>query len=89
MTGSVAVDVGAPHEAVVVPAAAVVYDAAEPVVFVEEGDGRYGMHAVRLGAVRDGRIEIASGLAPGARVVVAGAASLLSASRLPAEGGEE
>jgi Cu(I)/Ag(I) efflux system membrane fusion protein len=89
MTGSVAVEVGAPHEAVVVPAAAVVYDDAEPVVFVEEGDGRYGMRAVRLGAVRDGRIEIASGLAPGARVVVAGAASLLSAHRLPAQGGEE
>jgi multidrug efflux pump subunit AcrA (membrane-fusion protein) len=89
MTGSVALEVGTPHEALVVPAAAVVYDEGKPVVFVDEGEGRYAMRAVALGAVRDGRIEVASGLAAGARVVVAGAASLLSAGRLPAAGAED
>jgi hypothetical protein len=72
-----------------VPATAVVYDDGRPLVFVDAGDGRWDAHPVRLGVVRDGRIEITSGVAAGARVVVAGAASLLSARRLPREGAEE
>ena len=89
MTGTVTLEVGAPHDAVVVPSAAVVYDDAQPVVFVDEGDGRYVQRSVRLGVVRDGRIEVTRGLDTGARVVVTGAASLLSATRLQAEGDEE
>jgi hypothetical protein len=89
MTGSVAVDVGAPHEAVVVPSGAVVYEDGKPFVFTDGGDGRYEPRPVRLGVVRDGRVEIASGVAPGARVVVTGAASLLSALRLPRGDGED
>ena len=89
MTGTVTLEVGAPHDAVVVPSAAVVYDDAQPVVFVDEGEGRYARRSVRLGVVRDGRIEIASGLDTGARVVVTGAASLLSATRLPPGGDED
>jgi len=85
----VTLEVGAPHDAVVVPSAAVVYDDAQPVVFVDEGDGRYVQRSVRLGVVRDGRIEVTRGLDTGARVVVTGAASLLSATRLQAEGDEE
>ncbi len=88
MTGTVTLEVGAPHDAVVVPSAAVVYDDAQPVVFVDEGDGRYVLRAVRLGVVRDGRIEVVSGVQAGDRVVVTGAASLLSATRLQPEGDE-
>ena len=89
MTGAVTLEVGRPHAAVVVPVAAVVYDDAQPVVFVEEAEGRYALRAVKLGVVRHDRVEIASGVEPGARVVVTGAASLLSATRLPPEGGED
>jgi len=87
MTGAVVLEVGPPREAVVVPATALVYDQAQPLVFVEEG-GRYEARPVRIGLVRDGRVEVVEGLPPGARVVVVGAPSLLSATRLPAgEGG--
>jgi len=83
MTGAVAIEVGTPRPAITVPAAAVVYDGPQPVVFVEEGPGRYVPHPVRLGVARDGKIEIAIGVAAGGRVVTTGAASLLSATRLP------
>jgi len=46
------------------------------------------LRAVRLGVVRDGRIEVVSGVQAGDRVVVTGAASLLSATRLQPEGDE-
>jgi hypothetical protein len=87
MTGAVALEVGARREAVVVPSSAVVYDDAQPLVFVAE-DGRYAQRPVRLGIAREGRVEVIDGLAAGAQVVVTGAASLLSQARLPA-GGEE
>ena len=88
MTGAVALEVGAPREAVVVPVGAVVYDDAQPLVFVAE-EGGYAPHPVKLGIARDGRVEIAEGLGAGTRVVVTGAASLLSQARLPAGGEEE
>ena len=84
MTGAARIEVGAPRQAVVVPASAVVYDEARPVVFVEEGAGRFVTHPVRVGVARDGRVEIVTGVAAGARVATTGAASLLSATRLPA-----
>ena len=84
MTGAAKIDVGAVREAVVVPAVAVVYDEAQAVVFVEEAEGHFAAHPVRLGVARDGRVEIVSGVEPGARVATTGAASLLSATRLPA-----
>jgi Barrel-sandwich domain of CusB or HlyD membrane-fusion len=83
MTGDVELEIGAPRDAVVVPAAAVVYDDAQSLVFVE-ADGRYEARPVNVGLVRDGWIEIAAGVSAGTPVVVTGAASLLSASRLPA-----
>jgi HlyD family secretion protein len=89
MTGAVAVEVGEPHPAVIVPLAAVVYDGAQPVVFVAEGDGHYTPRPVELGVARDARIAIRSGLEAGAQVAVTGAAALLSARRLPAGGAEE
>jgi len=83
MTGAVTFEVGSPRDAVVVPLAAVVYDDAQPLVFVA-AEERYERRAVQLGVVRDGHAEIAAGLERGTRVVVTGAPSLLSASRLPA-----
>ena len=82
VTGAVAMEVGEPHPAVLVPQAAVVYDGAQPVVFVAEGDGRYTPHPVQLGVARDARVAITGGLEAGARVATTGAASLLSAARL-------
>jgi hypothetical protein len=87
MTGALLIEVGAPREALVVPASALVYDHAEPVVFVEK-DGRYERRSVKPGVMRDGRVEIAAGIAPGEPVVVTGAPSLLSATRLPAGEGD-
>lgn len=89
MTGAIAIDVGPPHQAVVVPAAAVVYDGAQPVVFVEDGEAHWVLRPVRIGLVGDGRIEVAEGLDAGMRVVTTGAASLLSAIRLRAGGLED
>lgn len=89
MTGAVAIEYGLPRATVFVPATAVVYDGAQAVVFVEDGANRYTPRPVLLGATREGQVEIANGLAAGARVAVTGAASLLSEARLPRSGGEE
>jgi cobalt-zinc-cadmium efflux system membrane fusion protein len=70
--------------AVVVPADALVYDGAQAVVFVPGAAGGYDLRPVGVGIVRDGRVEITSGLSAGTPVVTTGAASLLSAARLPA-----
>ena len=53
-------------------------------MFVEEGDGHFAAHPVQVGIARDGRVEVVRGLAAGARVATTSAASLLSATRLPA-----
>jgi multidrug efflux pump subunit AcrA (membrane-fusion protein) len=85
MSGALGFVVGEAHDAVVVPAAAVVYDGAQPVVFVRVADGRFEPHAVRLGIASGGRLEITDGVEVGAPVATTGAASLLSNARLPAE----
>ena len=84
MTGTVAIEVGAPHDAVVVPESAVVYDDRRPLVFVADGHGGFATTPVVLGVIRGGRVEIRDGLAAGAEVATTGAASLLSAIRLGA-----
>jgi cobalt-zinc-cadmium efflux system membrane fusion protein len=87
-SGSVAIEVGAPRDAVVVPEIAVVYDDHRPLVFVDDGHGGFTATPVRLGVVRAGRAEIAEGVPAGARVATTGAASLLSAARLGAGGAD-
>jgi hypothetical protein len=82
VSGSIAIEIGPLHDAVVVPEIAVVYDDQRPLVFVDDGHGGFTATPVRLGVVRAGRVEIAEGVAAGARVATTGAASLLSASRL-------
>jgi hypothetical protein len=84
VSGTAAIEVGTPRDAVVVPENAVVYDDRRPLVFVDDGRGGFTATPVRLGIVRDGRAEIVDGLAAGARVATTGAASLLSATRLDA-----
>ncbi len=82
LTGTVAIEVGEPHEAVVVPEIAVVYDDRRPLVFTADEHGAFTATPVVVGVIRAGRAEIRNGLAAGARVATPGAASLLSAARL-------
>jgi len=84
MTGAVTIEVGTPRLAAIVPPAAVVYDGAQPVVFVAEDGDRYVPRPVSLGVERDDKVEVVTGVQAGVRVVTTGAASLLSAARLPA-----
>jgi len=86
MTGAVQIEVGVPHDAVVVPEIAVVYDDRHPLVFVDDGRGGLVETAIEIGARRDDRIEVTRGLAAGARVASTGAATLLSAARLATAG---
>ena len=86
MTGAVSIDTGQRRPAVFVPSAAVVYDGTQAVVFVEEGEGTYTPHPVRLGITQPGKVEVIGGLTAGTRVATTGAASLLSEARLPAGG---
>jgi Cu(I)/Ag(I) efflux system membrane fusion protein len=88
VSGSVAIEVGPLRDAVVVPEVAVVYDERRPLVFVDDGHGGFTATPVRLGVIRAGRVEVAEGVAAGARVATTGAASLLSASRLGASGAD-
>ena len=84
MTGAATIEVGVPRSALFVPSAAVVYDGPQALVFVEETAGHFAARAVRIGAERAGQVEVLSGVAAGTRVATTGAASLLSAARLPA-----
>jgi multidrug efflux pump subunit AcrA (membrane-fusion protein) len=88
MTGVADIEIGPPRTAVVVPARAVVYDDVHPVVFVVNGDG-YVARRVEVGRIRDGQTEVRKGLEPGARIVVTGAASLLSQGRLSTGAAED
>lgn len=71
VNGRIALDTRA--EAVLVPAAAVVPDGDEYRVFVLDTANVARVRTVEVGARRDGRIEITSGLKPGERIVTDGA----------------
>lgn len=60
-----------------VPAAAVLLQGSEQIVFVEEVVGRYRRQKVVTGPEREGRLEILSGLKEGDRIVVDGNLHLL------------
>jgi hypothetical protein len=75
----------APVPGVAVPADAVVWVDARPVVYVEPTAGTYERRTVTLGPRLDERWLVTAGLTPGERVVVAGAARLLSSEVLGAE----
>jgi cobalt-zinc-cadmium efflux system membrane fusion protein len=72
------------HPVVVVPAAAVVEIDGRAALFVETAPGRFARRDVVTGPEREGRVQVRSGLAPGDRVVVAGAFLLKSELLKPA-----
>jgi membrane fusion protein, heavy metal efflux system len=78
MYATVALGASAEHQVVVVPAEAIQDIGGKPAIFVETATGRFVRRDVAVGAERDGRIQILSGVAAGERVVVAGAFLLKS-----------
>jgi membrane fusion protein, heavy metal efflux system len=78
MYATVALGASAEHQVVVVPAEAVQEIDGKPALFVETASGRFARRDITIGAERDGRVEVRTGLAAGDRVVVAGAFLLKS-----------
>ncbi|MFZ5480826.1 MAG: efflux RND transporter periplasmic adaptor subunit [Myxococcota bacterium] len=72
---------GETREGVVIPASAVVDDGGAPTVFVMEGGESFFQRRITLGA-RDGeRVQVLDGVAPGERVVSAGAYEILLSTK--------
>lgn len=70
---------GTAREAVMVPASAIVFREGAPQAFVlPEGADRVAMRRLVTGARQDGMVEITEGLAPGERVITAGAGFLVN-----------
>jgi multidrug efflux pump subunit AcrA (membrane-fusion protein) len=61
-----------------VPAEAIQEIGGKPAIFVETATGRFVRRDVTVGAERDGRVQVLSGVSAGERVVVAGAFLLKS-----------
>jgi cobalt-zinc-cadmium efflux system membrane fusion protein len=78
MYATVLLGEGEPRPVVVVPSAAVQDIDGKPVVFVEDGKGRYRRRDITVGSDRDGLLEVRTGLREGERVVAAGAFLLKS-----------
>jgi multidrug efflux system membrane fusion protein len=72
MFGSMRLRAGPPHEALLVPDAAVMTDQARKVVYVVDDAGTVSVKPVDVGALADGLRVIRSGLAPTDRVVIQG-----------------
>jgi cobalt-zinc-cadmium efflux system membrane fusion protein len=90
MFATVALGEGEPRSMIVVPQAAIQTIDGRPAVFVAEAEpGRFKPRTVTLGAEADGLVEIATGVAAGERVVVAGSFVLKSEMlKASAEGGD-
>lgn len=78
MYATVALGASTEHQVVVVPAEAIQEIGGKPAIFVETATGRFVRRDVTVGAERDGRVQILSGVSAGERVVVAGAFLLKS-----------
>jgi membrane fusion protein, heavy metal efflux system len=78
MYATVGLGTGDTRRLTVVPSAAVQNVDGAPMVFVDEGGGRFTPRTVRTGAERNGLIEIAEGLAAGERVATTGSFLLKS-----------
>lgn len=72
------------EQAIVVPEAAIAYDAAGPFVWRVDDEGVASHVPVKLGIRRDGRVEITSGLAAGDRIVSAGTHKVTSGATVRA-----
>ncbi len=68
--------------ALLVPRSAVLWTGPRSVVYVKEGEGRFRMREVVLGAAMGNDIMIASGLEAGEEIVVNGAFSVDAAAQL-------
>lgn len=64
------------QQAILLPQAAVLHNGERTEVIVESAAGHYVERPVKLGATRGDKVEVASGVNPGERVVIAGAALL-------------
>ncbi|MFU8817125.1 MAG: efflux RND transporter periplasmic adaptor subunit [Pseudomonadales bacterium] len=86
MFSQLKVVVGEPRAVLTLPRTAIAYQAYGEMVFVLESDGDGNLSAqqrpVRVGQVRDGRVEIVDGLAVGAEVVATGQMKLRSGQRV-------
>ena len=71
-------------DALVVPEAAIAYDAAGPFVWRVDEDGVASHVPVALGIRRQGEVEVTRGLAPGDRIVAAGTHKVVSGGRVRA-----
>jgi cobalt-zinc-cadmium efflux system membrane fusion protein len=78
MYATVALGASTEHQVVVVPAEAIQEIGGKPAIFVETATGRFVRRDVTVGAERDGRVHVLSGISAGERVVVAGAFLLKS-----------
>jgi multidrug efflux pump subunit AcrA (membrane-fusion protein) len=80
---------GTEHEGVFVPASAVVWQGAQPIVWQEMGKDSFAAHPIDTGYPQNGGYFVPTGpeaaLRPGTSIVVHGAALLLSESQAPAE----
>jgi len=72
MFGNMRMNGGTPHQALLVPDAAVVTDQARKVVYVVGKDGAVAVRPVQAGALADGLRVIHSGLRPDERVIISG-----------------
>jgi hypothetical protein len=88
-TGSAWIEAGPLRRVLSVPREAVVFDGERFQVFVVRGDAAPAALGVELGEAAGDRVEVQGALAAGARVVTTGAASLLSAAKLPSEADDE
>ena len=76
--------------ALTVPQEAILFREGRPAVFVLAGDGdRVALRLLTTGRRRDGMVEVTEGLAPGERVVVAGAGFLSDGDRVGVAGDRE
>ena len=67
---------------VTIPNSAVRTDGGSRVVFVVSGGDRVERRALRVGAAREDRVEVTSGLAPGERIVLDPPAALKDGARI-------
>jgi cobalt-zinc-cadmium efflux system membrane fusion protein len=81
MFAAIHVDLGK-HNAIVVPAAAIIHQGQSTVVFVEN-NGKPEQRDVTTGRVVDGKVEITSGLETGQKVAVNGAELLTAGESQP------
>jgi RND family efflux transporter MFP subunit len=88
MFGNMRMNVGAPHQALLLPDGAVVTDQTRKVVYVVVKDGTVAVRPVQVGALVNGLRVIRSGLQPTERVVISGTQFAQPGQKVKAVAGE-